>query len=67
MSGIEPPQAPLITVYTVYTYVEGVKEVGDLFYVHFNGSRESIAFPVPAFAVNDKVKITFEKVPDAKP
>ena len=30
-------------------------------WVNFEGSRESLLFPIDAFAVGDKVKISFEK------
>lgn len=68
MSGIEPtPQSGLTIVHTVYTTVLGIKFKDGLYYTNFDGSRESIAFPTEAFTVGDKVKITFQKVPQPCP
>jgi hypothetical protein len=64
---MEPVEATINIVYVVYTKVNEVKEINDLFYVHFEGSRESIAFPVPAFSKGDEVKITFAKVSKCQP
>jgi len=68
MESTEAPieRTKLRQVYVVYTDVEEVKNQKDeIWWIHFRGSRESIAFPVPAFIQGDKVKITFEKVTDA--
>lgn len=52
--------------YTVLTSVVKAEVIGSKWYIHFDGSRESIAFdsssePSP-FEAGDQVKITFEKV-----
>ncbi len=68
MSGIESAEAP-VTRYTIYTYVEETFVQDGLHYAHFQGSRESIALGTEplSLAAGDRVKITFEKVTDAKP
>lgn len=52
--------------YVIHTTVVNVEVISNHWYVHFDGSRESIAFshksePAP-FTEGDEVKITFEKV-----
>lgn len=51
------------TAYTIRTTVEGIREEDGLWYVHFAGSRESIALGTEplVFAVGDRVKITIQK------
>lgn len=56
--------------YVINTSVIEVKIVGDHWLIHFDGSRESLALahkdePKP-FEEGDEVKITFEKVNNAK-
>ena len=65
---MESPSPP-VTRYTIYTYVDEVFLQDGLHYAHFRGSKESIALGTePLFlAAGDRVKITFEKVTDAKP
>lgn len=47
----------------VFTTVSSVKELSDESdWVHFEGSRESLALPKGYFKPGDKVSITFKKV-----
>lgn len=62
----EPHSPDFIVRYIVQTKVELVKVFNDHWWVHFEGSRESLAFnhkdePAP-FTVGDDVQITFQKV-----
>ncbi len=56
--------------HVVYTKVEEIKEANidqTAWWVHFEGSRESLQFQgSKPFEIGDKIKITFEKVTDAK-
>ena len=48
--------------HTIYVTVEDVRPAaGGGFWVHFEGSRESLHLP-DVYEVGDKVKITFERV-----
>lgn len=55
--------------WAIYTKVCDVKEIDGKFFVHFDGSRESLCFgSEPSFKIGDDVRISFEKVmPYAKP
>lgn len=62
----ESVKEPVRINYIVLTEVVKVEALHGRWYIHFDGSRESIAFgyaidPAP-FATGDQVKITFEKV-----
>jgi len=67
MESLEAPLRQKLRInYTVLTHVTTVKDLEGKWFVHFDGSRESIAFgtsaePAP-FNPGDQVKITFEKV-----
>lgn len=53
------------TRFIIYAPVNRVEKVGDLWYVNFLGSWESLAFgEEKPFEVGDKVKITFERIKD---
>lgn len=49
-------------LYNIFTSVEDIKQIEGHWFVHFEGSRESLNFGTdhPGFAKGDKVKITFE-------
>ncbi len=64
---MESAKATIKVNHIVYTKVINTKPVNENFpdgdwWVHFDGSRESLMFPSYAFNVGDKVKITFERV-----
>ena len=65
---MEPAQVPLTTRYTIYTYVDETFTHEGQHYAHFRGSRESIALGTEplSLAAGDRVKITYEKVANAK-
>ena len=64
---MEPPQTQ-VTVFVIYVRVDHVELHPDGWYVHFDGSWESINLgPDKPFDEGDRVKITFEKVTHAKP
>ena len=55
------------TIHTVITTVKAVTGTGEDWWVHFEGSRESLAFHgEKPFEPGEKVKITFERVTDGK-
>lgn len=78
---MEPVKTKITLLWRVYTTVVGIKEMNQVvewkedavigrslgWFVHFEGSRESIhfGFEKPDIEVGDKFKITFEKVQDA--
>jgi hypothetical protein len=55
----------------INTSVIDVKVIGEHWFVHFDGSRESLAFCHKSedtpFAIGDKIKISFERIADALP
>jgi hypothetical protein len=58
------------TRFIIYTEVNKVEKIGDLWYANFLGSWESLALgEAKPFEVGDQVKISIEKVIDeeAKP
>jgi len=65
---MEPSKEPITTRYSIYTYVEDIFTHDGLYYAHFQGSKESIALGTEplSFHPGDRVKITFEKVANAK-
>lgn len=60
---MEPAQVP-VTRYTIYTYIEDIFSSNGLYYVHLQGSHESVALGTEplSFRPGDRVKITLEKV-----
>lgn len=68
---MESAQAALTVNWIIPTTVLEVRIINNHWFVHFDGSRESIAFshkdePKP-FEPGDNVRITFEKVEHALP
>ncbi len=52
-------------VYVILTKIMKLDFINGLWYVHFDGSRESISLgsdKPPSWKVGDKIKITLEKV-----
>ncbi len=60
---MEPAEAALKFTYVIHTTVTEVKEYikGTSDWVHFEGSRESIALPKDSFIIGDEVEITIKK------
>ena len=54
--------------YVIYTKVNKVFEEKGQWYVHFEGSWESLGFgwTKPPFDAGDRIKITFERMPSEK-
>lgn len=52
--------------HVIYTRVQNIKPCPEGDWIHFEGSRESMLFPTRSYAVGDEMKITFEKVANAK-
>ena len=68
---MESTEATIRINWIVNTTVIDVRMIEDQWFVHFDGSRESMAFghksePKP-FEIGDEVEITFRKVKHAKP
>jgi len=60
---MESKEAPLKINQVVYTKVEEIVERNDQWWVHFEGSRESMCFgATKPWDQGDEIKITFEKV-----
>jgi hypothetical protein len=60
-----PEKIKLRYNFVIYTSVNRVEKVGEVWYANFLGSWESIAFgEEKPFEVGDKVKITFERIED---
>lgn len=64
---MEPPQTEI--KYIIYSKVLEIKQMVDVWFVHFEGSRESLNLgsEKPAWNVGDTVKITFKRTSHAKP
>ena len=57
------PADPEITRFIIYTEVNRVEKIGNLWYANFLGSWESLALgEAKPFDVGDQVKISIEKV-----
>lgn len=63
------PHSPEFYIrHVIYTVVEDVTEKDGQWWVHFEGSRESMAFGTEKpYEKGEKIKITFERVHDAQP
>lgn len=60
---MEPVEATIRIIYTIYVRADKVEQREGLWWVHFTGSWESIRFgETKPWEEGDMVKITFEKV-----
>lgn len=59
-----PPQAQIR--YNIHTTVTKVFQLGEMWFIHFDGSWESLAvgFEEPDLLAGDKVLITFQRIAD---
>lgn len=64
-----PLEPSIITiVWAFYVHVAKVEKIGEKYFVHFEGSWESLCFGSDApFKKGDLVRIEFRKVEDALP